>query len=219
MTDSERLPTDSSDEAGSNPQFLALGAKVRRFRAARRMSLRQLAEKAQTSAGFLSQIERGMTGVSTSILMRIANALGVGVADLFDDREGPSHRAVRYRQRPALPPNSLYHKTLLSQRPIYDFVVYGGEFEIGGSTGQDPYTHGNSHEMLLVIRGRVRVWLGEESYDLEAGDNIEYTSSTPHKTENIHDGISEVIWIVSPPVADNSRYDMFTVQNRMTNSD
>ena len=57
--------------------------------------------------------------------------------------------------------------------------VYVGEFEIGGSTGHRPYTHGDAHEMLVVLRGVVEVSLGEVRHVLEEGDTVEYRTSDP----------------------------------------
>lgn len=45
----------------------------------------QLAMKAGLSKGFISQLETGSRTPSTETLGRLAEALGIGVADLFDD--------------------------------------------------------------------------------------------------------------------------------------
>ena len=62
-----------------------IGEKVRAFRMARRMSLRALGDATGTTASFLSQLERGLSGVTISTLRRIAGALGISLADFFDD--------------------------------------------------------------------------------------------------------------------------------------
>ncbi len=195
-----------------SPEIGRLAQRVRRFRQARRLSLRQLGELTGTSASFLSQLERGLTGATTSTLMQLAQALSISVADLFDERLPSTHRVLRKGERPSLPESSGYRKTLLSQRPIHDFEVYVGEFDIGGSTGPDTYTHGNSHEMLFVLRGEVEVTLAEERFRLSAGDSIEYSSATPHRTENVGATPAEVQWIISPPTSGLADLDHYTRQ-------
>ncbi|TGV53841.1 helix-turn-helix domain-containing protein, partial [Mesorhizobium sp. M2D.F.Ca.ET.160.01.1.1] len=49
-----------------------LGARLKGLRLARRLSLRDLAEATGTSASFISQLERGLTGASTASLNQMA---------------------------------------------------------------------------------------------------------------------------------------------------
>src|SRR5262249_57180171 len=72
----------------------------------------------------------------------------------------------------------------LTPKPFHSLEVVAAEFEPGGSTGAEPYTHGDSEELLLVVRGRVRVQLGAELHELGAGDVVQYRSSTPHRVSN-----------------------------------
>jgi transcriptional regulator with XRE-family HTH domain len=178
-----------------------LAIRIRSLRAARMLSLRRLADLAGTSPSFLSQLERGLTGASTSTLNQIASALGISVADLFEERSAAVHNVLKRSLRPALPPTYGCRKTLLSARPVRHSEVYIGEFEIGGSTGPNLYTHGHAHEMLVVLRGVVEVSLGEERLVLEEGDSIEYSTETPHRTVNIGNGRAEVMWIIAPPTS------------------
>ena len=62
-----------------------LGQRLKSLRLGRRLSLRELAEMTGTSASFISQLERGLTGASTASLNQMASALGVSVAMLFED--------------------------------------------------------------------------------------------------------------------------------------
>lgn len=186
-----------------------LAARLKRFRLARRLSLRRLGELTGTSASFLSQLERGRCGASTSTLVQIAVALGISVADLFEERSASTHTVLKRSQRPALPELCGCRKTLVSQRPIHEIEVYVGEFDVGGSTGEGLYTHGGAHEMLVVLRGAVEVNLGPESYVLEEGDSIEYAPSTPHRTANIGTGRAEVMWIVAPPTSALDKLDQY----------
>jgi transcriptional regulator with XRE-family HTH domain len=179
----------------------AVGEKVKAFRTARRMSLRTLGDATGTTASFLSQLERGLSGVNISTLMRIASALGISLTDLFEDATPPVGRVLRKAERPALPPAEGYRKMLLSRRPIRDMEVYIGEFDPGGSTGEKPYSHGDSHELFFVLRGTVELTLGDERHVLSSGDSIEYPSSVPHKTENIGTETAEVLWMIAPPTS------------------
>ena len=88
---------------------------------------------------------------------------------------------------------------MLTPRPLEHLQVIVGELDEGGSTGDEPYTHGDSEELLVVLAGIVSVQLGTEVFELRSGDSIDYRSSTPHRLINAGDGIAEVMWIISPP--------------------
>jgi transcriptional regulator with XRE-family HTH domain len=186
-----------------------MGMRIKAFRLSRQMSLRDLGARSGTTASYLSQLERGRSGAAVSTLMKVAEALSVSVADLFEERGGGLHRVLRRCDRLALPQADGYRKTLLSQQPIRDFEVYVGHFEPGGSTGPDPYTHGASHEMMLVLHGAVEITLGQERHVLKEGDCIEYRSSTPHRIANAGHGLAEVQWIISPVTSAKFELDEF----------
>ena len=74
-----------------------------------------------------------------------------------------------------------------------------GELDVSGSTGTEPYAHGDSEELFVVLSGRVQLELGGDVHELESGDSIDYRSSTPHRVTNIGEEGAEVMWIISPP--------------------
>ena len=76
------LPTLAASEAA----FLAaIGGEVRRSRAKRGMTRRQLAQASQTSERYLAQIESGVGNPSVSVLRAIAQALDLPCAALLPE--------------------------------------------------------------------------------------------------------------------------------------
>lgn len=189
---------DVADEAETRNR---LAAKLRQLRKASGYSLRQVAEATGTSASFLSQVERGLSGASTSSLMRLANCFGCSISELFAAAEISRDPVLRRAERPALPELEGHRKMLISRRPLTTFESYVSEFAPGGSTGPDQYTHGDSHEMILVLTGKALIELGPESYQLDAGDCIEFMSSVPHRVANAAEGATSVLFITSPPTS------------------
>jgi transcriptional regulator with XRE-family HTH domain len=177
-----------------------VGERLRAIRTVRRITLRTVAERADLSESFLSQVERGRANASVASLKRIAAALGVNVADLFEPNGSQGRpRVLRRGSRPTLAFGTLGRKFMLTPRPLEHLQVIVGELEAGGSTGDEPYTHGDSEELLVVLAGVVSLQLGGEVFELTAGDSIDYRSSTPHRLSNSGDGTAEVMWIISPP--------------------
>lgn len=74
---------------------MILGPRIRAYRTGASLSLRELADKAQISVSYLSQLERGeREGVSAEILSRLARALGVSISNLSCDT-GPGSDLAR----------------------------------------------------------------------------------------------------------------------------
>ena len=61
-----------------------VGARIHTVRKEHSMTLRLLARKTSLSVSLLSQIELGKSAASVSSMHKIAVALGVPLADLFD---------------------------------------------------------------------------------------------------------------------------------------
>ncbi|WPF65272.1 MULTISPECIES: helix-turn-helix transcriptional regulator [unclassified Corynebacterium] len=66
----------------------ALGDALRAFRAEQRITLRELAESARVSPGYISELERGRKEVSSELLASVCHALGVTVADVLIEAAG-----------------------------------------------------------------------------------------------------------------------------------
>jgi len=121
------------------PADVNVGERLRAIRHLRRATLRTVAERAKLSESFLSQVERGKASASIASLTRIAAALGVNVADLFEPHASRAHpRVLRRDSRPALAFGNLGRKYLLTPRPLEYLTVFVGEPDPGGSTGYEP---------------------------------------------------------------------------------
>jgi transcriptional regulator with XRE-family HTH domain len=176
-----------------------VGERLRDIRRLRRATLKTIADRAGVSESFLSQVERGRASASIASLRRIAAALGVSLADLFEPGGAVAPRVLRQAERPSLAFGILGRKYLLTQRPLQHLEVFVGELDVGGSTGTEPYAHGDSEELFVVLSGHVLLELGGDVHELDSGDSIDYRSSTPHRVTNAGEERAEVMWIISPP--------------------
>ena len=64
---------------------VVVGRNIRACRTNANLTLEQLAEKADMSWPYLSEIERGRENISLDKLARLAQALDVRLSKLFDD--------------------------------------------------------------------------------------------------------------------------------------
>jgi len=190
----------STPESVEQPRTeISVGDRLRSLRTIRRLTLRTIAERADLSESFLSQLERGQTGATVQSLQRIAGALGVQVSDLFSEPGGNRPRIIRRDQRVETAWGKLGRKSLLTAKPFEALEVVAVEFEPGGSTGDSPYTHADSEELVLVLAGTAELELNGETTRLETGDCAHYRSSVPHRMSNPGTERAEVLYIISPP--------------------
>jgi transcriptional regulator with XRE-family HTH domain len=176
-----------------------IGTRLRRARQLRGARLKDVADRAGLSESYLSQLERGRTRGSIAALKRLTQALGMTMAELFAPDLTDRPRLVRHAERRYLEIGVNARKAMLTSRPLDHLEVFVGHLDPGGSTGADPYAHGDSEELLLVVHGRVVVELDSERFTLESGDSIFYRSSLPHRVSNPHDAPAQVLWAISPP--------------------
>jgi transcriptional regulator with XRE-family HTH domain len=186
-------------EAALTFNVAKVGERLRTYRLRRRATLKQVAIRAGVSESFLSQVERGRAGASIGTLHRIASALDVRVSDLFEADGADRSRVLRRAQRPVLTFPEGLTKYLLTPRPLEHLEVIFGEIDIGGSTGDEAYSHGDSEELFLVVSGVVRAQIGPDTHVLLEGDSIDYRSSCLHLFQNAGQDVAQVIWVISPP--------------------
>ncbi|MGB2670743.1 MAG: helix-turn-helix transcriptional regulator [Candidatus Acidiferrum sp.] len=95
----QRLPRDSE-----NSFLLFLGKRVRELRNRRGMTRKMMAREAEVSERHLAQLEAGEGNVSIVLLRRIASALRVSLAELFErEAETPREKLLIQRFLERLP--------------------------------------------------------------------------------------------------------------------
>jgi transcriptional regulator with XRE-family HTH domain len=178
---------------------LQLGPRIRSLRQARRITLRELAERAGVTESFLSQVEREVTSPSIASVQRIARGLDLGIADLFVD-ETPLGRVVRRedRRRIAYPGLDAVDEFLTLGRSGRLQVILS-TLEPGGGTGDEAYAHESDEEVVIVLEGRLELWVGDEHHVLEQGDAITHSSRQPHRNRNPGPDRALVLFCSTPP--------------------
>jgi transcriptional regulator with XRE-family HTH domain len=81
----------------NHDDMLNIGAKFRAARKERKLSLRELASKADVSPSLLSQIENGRANPSVMTLYNVAEALSVSITYFFPDSEAPQKAPILVR--------------------------------------------------------------------------------------------------------------------------
>jgi transcriptional regulator with XRE-family HTH domain len=158
-----------------------------------------VADRAGISESFLSQIERGHSSASVATLRRVAVALGVRIGDLFDQGSPSGTHVLRSADRPKLSFGILGSKMHLNSTADRSFDMFICEFQPGGSSGPEPYVHGDAEEIALVLAGPVIFEVGEEVVHLSGDDSIRYRTTTPHRVAATPEAGARVLFVTNPP--------------------
>lgn len=159
-----------------------------------------LAKKVGVTPGFISQIERDLSNPSIDSIQKIAKALGASVSSFFEEMGPRNGRVVRRAERRQVVfPRAGVTDYLLSPSLSGFLQVIHTEVAPRGGSGPEPYRHDSDEECAVVLKGRMRFWVGDEEDTLEAGDSITFESRIPHRWENIGRGKLQVLWVMTPP--------------------
>lgn len=153
-----------------------LAARLRTLRKARGHTLDQLAQRSGVSRSAISQIERGEISPTAAVLGKLAAALGLPLATLFD--MAPASAApsplVRHAAQPCWQdPASGYLRRHLTP------AGHGGQLELtevvfpaGQSVTFDNAMHTSDapQQQLWLLEGQMTLTVGTQCWQLQAGD-------------------------------------------------
>jgi len=163
-----------------------LGDMLRRQRQERKLTLQQLADQSGVSRAAISKIERGDSGASTPVLGKLAEALDISISQLIGGQQRNQVVHIRSAAQPVFQERETgFERQSLS--PLYlgrgiDFVL--NRLPPRTRTGPFPSHRHGVEEHLYVTKGRLKVTLGNEEYDLETGDFLFYQADRSHTFEN-----------------------------------
>ncbi len=178
-----------------------IGERIKKKRELLGMNLSTLAEKVGISSSALSQIEKAKSNPSIFTLKSIANNLHTSVGDLIGENESVNYNPVvskkdiRYidQNKSGTIIYFLSHHDANKQMDTY-LVRFAKASGIEGF-----FTKSIGQVFCHVISGEIRFELAGKNYILSQGDNIYFNARTSHDAVNISDGVSELLWVQSPP--------------------
>ena len=160
------------------------GRAVKRRREAAGLSLRELAGRSGVSASMISDIERGVKSPTVATLMRLAGALGVGAAVLLEDAAAASRIHVIRRGEGERGVGASAWEKLAPAGPGSRIAMVRHVIPAGAVLGPSPAHEAGTVEHMHVVRGQVRVTVGEETAEMEEGDSCSCRTDVPHGVEN-----------------------------------
>src|SRR5436309_2183761 len=181
----------------------AIAGNLRRLRSLRTWSLDTLAARSGVSRGMLIRIEQARTNPSVGTLVRVADALGVSVAQLLDVTDAPLARVVRAADAvPLWRSDGGGSGTLLAgteSPPVVE--LWDWRMAPGDRHEAEGHVAGTT-ELLDVLDGELAVTVEAVVHALGPGDAVVFRGDRDHVYANSRDAPLRFILAVSVPRPD-----------------
>ena len=177
-----------------------LGARIRRARRERDMTLEDLAAASGTSVAHISRLESGERQPSLDGLLRLAFGLGVPLGELVEEPEEPEPgTVVRGADAPFYERWSMRFQPLVPEAGPEGLSAMKVVFPADRVDPEhEPNEHGGQ-EWLYVLKGRLRLTLGAGRTVLEPGDAAFFDARLPHGFDVFSEEDVEVLWVSCVP--------------------
>jgi transcriptional regulator with XRE-family HTH domain len=178
----------------------ALGGRIKHLRAERELQQRQLAEKADLTPSMVSQIESGRLTPSLNTLGRVAAALGVPIASLFDGQPAGSIVVSRKKDYPVVSFDGASERWAVLGAGLFQGKIRAVVSTLGprsrGVTTEKVVIKPGQMKLFYVLQGKVALHYNGDRHVLEAGDSALLDGGAPHGWDNLGARQAQALWVI-----------------------
>lgn len=177
---------------------MEIGNKIKALRVQKGLTQEELADRAELSKGFISQLERDLTSPSIATLIDILQVLGSDLKDFFQDTVD---------DQIVFHPTDYFEKVDEELHNTIEWIIPNAQKNImepirltlapGGSTYPDNPHEGE--EFGYVLSGSITIHVGKKTYKAKKGDSFYFTPSYTHYIKASEKTGATLLWISSPP--------------------
>ena len=177
---------------------MSIGAKLKELRVCKGLTQEELADRAELSKGFISQLERDLTSPSIATLIDILQCLGTSLKDFFNDADD---------EQIVFSPEDFFEKIDTELHNKIEWIIPNAQknmmepirvtLEADGSTYPDQPHEGE--EFGYVLSGSVTVIIGSRSIRAKKGDAFYYKPDSEHYIKAGKKSGAVFLWISTPP--------------------
>lgn len=178
-----------------------IGRDIRAIRQSKGMTLTDMADRLGRSIGYLSQVERGISALSTEELRQVAELFDVPLSwflvltDVSEEERGIITRSGLRRM--SGDNEGGLAEELLSPDLSGSYEVIRSVFAPGSKLKKP--TLRMTEETAYMVSGTLEICIGERAFTVQAGDSFRFKEE-PFYWENRSSEPAVAIWVVSPPI-------------------
>jgi transcriptional regulator with XRE-family HTH domain len=175
-----------------------IGNRLKELRIQKGLTQEELADRAELTKGFISQLERDLTSPSIATLADILQCLGTDLGDFFSGKEEAQvvfHDADYFEKKDTdygtttewIIPNA--QKNMME--PIRLTLAPGAQTY--------PDTPHEGEEFGYVLSGSIQLFIGSKSYKAKKGESFYFTPDSTHYIKASEKTGASLIWVSTPP--------------------
>jgi transcriptional regulator with XRE-family HTH domain len=179
----------------------SIGPKVKMLRQEQRLSLQQLAVKAEVSAAAIHKIERNDMVPTITTLLKVAAALDRPVT-FFVEPDGDLPDPVAFtpasaRRAVRTPHAGLTLAGVSGPHAPFRTAAAVATVGVGASSGDKPLVHAGE-ELVFVLEGAMTFDIAGIQHELSVGDALHFLGDQPHHWRNPGETEARALWISLP---------------------
>lgn len=177
---------------------MQIGVKLKELRVLKGLTQEELADRAELSKGFISQLERDLTSPSIATLVDILQCLGTDLKDFFNDK---SDEQVVFKN------TDYFEKYDRELKNKIEWIIPNAQknimepirltLEPDGETYPDNPHEGE--EFGYVLQGNITIHIGNKTYKAKKGESFYFVPTKKHYIKANGKTGAVIIWISSPP--------------------
>lgn len=175
-----------------------IGAKIKELRIQKSLTQEELADRAELSKGFISQLERDLTSPSIATLMDILQCLGTNLEEFFS---GTTAEQVVFKKTDYFEKYDSELKNEVkwiipnAQKNMMEPILL--TLDAGGSTYPDNPHDGE--EFGYILNGSVTLHIGTRTHKLKKGESFYFTPNKQHYITASEKNGATLLWVSTPP--------------------
>lgn len=176
--------------------MMRIGAKLKELRVLKGLTQEELADRAELSKGFISQLERDLTSPSIATLLDILQCLGTSISEFFN--ETPEEQIVfgkndYFQKYDADLKNEIKWIIPNAQKNVMEPIML--TLEPGGETYPDNPHEGE--EFGYILQGAVAIHIGNRTFKARKGESFYFIPDKKHYLTSKTGAV--ILWVSSPP--------------------
>ena len=165
----------------------AIGARVRQERQSRHWTLDQLSEAAGVSRRMIVNVEQGAANPSVGTLLRISDALGIGLPALVEAPQTKPVKVTRHGEGAVLWTGEAGGRGVLVAGTEPPDVVELWDWTLGPVDRHMSEAHASgTRELVQVQQGTITIDIADQLVTLGVGDAVAFPGDVAHSYANPH---------------------------------
>jgi transcriptional regulator with XRE-family HTH domain len=175
---------------------LRIGEKIKSLRLASDLTQTELADRAELTKGFISQLENDQTSIQIDSLANITEALGLTLAEFFSDVSVPV--VFSPNERISVEGKGVKSFELLvagstnnTMDPILLRIAPGEQLE-----EVEPHP---GEQFGFVLQGTATLKLGKKTFRIPKGHCFYFEADKSNQICNEGSSVAKILWVTTPP--------------------